>query len=192
MHVERTLRNVGNVANLSTPLGLAAATLGGARLRMVDGLIVADQARLPFLRASAITIGSVVLIPRRPLDDVRARIPGLLQHEEHHAYQWAYCLGLPFIPLYMAATAWSWLCTGDRATANHFEFEAGLELGGYEVGPRRSPGMGCPGVGEVAQRRSRSAERAAWRCERSRRRRLTNRGLASRAAATSMSMFSRW
>lgn len=149
MHVERTLRNVGNVANLSTPLGLAAAALGGARLRMVDGLIVADQARLPFLRASAITIGSVVLIPRRPLDDVRARIPGLLEHEDHHAYQWAYCLGLPFIPLYMAATAWSWLRAGDRATANHFEFQAGLELGGYEVGAKRSPPAGVRALGRL-------------------------------------------
>ncbi len=137
MHVERTLRNVGNVANLSTPLGLAAAVLGGARLCVVDGLVVADQARLPFLRASAITIGSVVLIPRRPLDEVRTRIPGLLEHEDHHAYQWAYCLGLPFIAVYFAAAGWSWLRSGDRATVNHFELQAGLELGGYRMGVKR-------------------------------------------------------
>ncbi len=147
MHVERTLRNVGNVANLSTPLGLTAAVLSGARLRVVDGLVVADQAKLPFLRASAITVGSVVLVPGRSIDEVRARIPGLLEHEDHHAYQWAYCLGLPFIALYMAAAGWSWLCTGDRATANHFEFQAGLELGGYKVGARRSPGMGVRALG---------------------------------------------
>ncbi len=149
MHVERTLRNVGNVANLSTPLGLVAAVLGGARLNMVDGLIVADQTRLPFLLASAVTIGSVVLVPRRSLHEVQARIPGLLEHEDHHAYQWAYCLGLPFIPAYIAATGWSWLCAGDRATANHFEHQAGLELGGYVVGTRRSPAMGIRAVGTL-------------------------------------------
>lgn len=149
MHVERTLRNVGNVANLSTPLGLVAALLGGARLRTVDGLIVADRTRLPFLRASAITIGSVVLVPRRSLDEAQTRIPGLLEHEDHHAYQWAYCLGLPFIPAYMAATGWSWICTGDRATANLFEHQAGLELGGYVVGTRRSPAMGIRALGAL-------------------------------------------
>lgn len=138
MHVERTLRNVGNVANLSTPLGLTVGILGGARFRVIDGLVVADRTRLPFIRASAITMGSVVLIPRRCLADVNARIPGLLAHEDQHAYQWAYCLGLPFIPAYVAAAGWSWLRTGDRAGANHFEVQAGLELGGYTTGARRT------------------------------------------------------
>ena len=147
MHVERTLRNVGNVANLSTPLGLVAAVLGGARFRVIDGLVVADQARLPFIRAAAMTIGSVVLVPRRSLEDARARIPGLLDHEDQHAYQWAYCLGLPFIPAYMAATGWSLLCAGDRATANHFERQAGLGLGGYVAGTRRSPAVGVRALG---------------------------------------------
>ncbi len=142
VHLDRTLRNVGNIANLSTPLGLAVAALGSSRVRLVDGLVVADRARLPFLRARAMTIGSVVLIPGHCLEEVRACIPGLLEHEDHHSYQWAYCLGLPFIPAYLAATGWSWLCSADRASANHFECQAGLELGGYEVGARRSPRMG--------------------------------------------------
>ena len=142
MHVHRTLRNVANVVNLSTPLGLSAAALGGARMRVMNGLIVAEEARLPFLRASAMTVGSVVLVPGRGLKDAAARIPGLLEHEDHHAYQWAYCFGLPFIPLYAAASGWSWLCTGDRATANYFECQAGLALGGYRRGVRRSPRTG--------------------------------------------------
>lgn len=145
--VERAVRNVGNFANLSTPLGLAMAVLCRARFRVVDGLIVADQARLPMIRASAMTIGSVVVVPHRCLDEVQARIPGLLEHEDHHAHQWAYCLGLPFIPLYFAAAGWSWLCTGDRATANHFESQAGLELGGYPVGNRRTPRAGLRVLG---------------------------------------------
>ncbi len=147
MELERALRNVGNIANLSTPLGLVVAVMGRARLRMVGGLVVADQARLPFISASAMTIGSVVLVPRRSLDEAQARIPGLLEHEDHHAHQWAYCLGLPFIPMYVAATGWSWLRTGDRATANHFETQAGLELGGYAVGTRRSARMGVQALG---------------------------------------------
>ncbi len=145
--LNRTLRNVGNIANLSTPLGVVAAVLGSARFRMVEGLIVADEARLPLLRASAMTVGSVVLVPHRSLEEVQAQIPGLLEHEDHHAYQWAYCLGAPFIPAYLGATGWSWLCSGDRATANHFERQAGLDLGGYAKGTRRSPASGVRALG---------------------------------------------
>ncbi len=135
--LQRAVRNVGNIANLSTPLGLALAALSGARLHAVNGLIVADRARLPIVTASAITVGSVVVLPRARLDSVLERIPGLLSHEDRHAYQWAYCLGLPFIPAYLLAMGWSWLRTGDRASANFFEIQAGLELGGYTRRPRR-------------------------------------------------------
>ncbi|MGO1385550.1 MAG: hypothetical protein ACTHWA_05700 [Arachnia sp.] len=153
---------MANVINLSTPLGLGVAALGGARMRVVKGLIVAEEVRLPVLRASAMTVGSVVLVPCRSLNDVATRIPGLLEHEDHHAYQWAYCFGLPFIPLYAAASGWSWLCTGDRATANHFECQAGLELGGYRRGVRRSPRAGMKALvrsfsGAVARRSGRPA-----------------------------------
>lgn len=130
-------RNAGNVANLSTPLGLVVAVAGRSRLRWVNGLVVAENASLPGISASAMTIGSVVLIPGRTLAQARARTPGLLDHEDQHAHQWAYCLGLPFIPLYLAAMGWSWLRSGDRATANHFEVQAGLTLGGYAVGDTR-------------------------------------------------------
>ena len=148
MHPHRFLRNVGNVANLSTPLGLVVAAVGIARLRILDGLVVADHARLPWIRASAMTIGSVVVVPHRSLEEVQQRVPRLLEHEDHHAHQWAYCLGLPFIPLYVAATAWSWLRTGDRASANCFESQAGLELGGYAVG-NATPSPPCVALGAL-------------------------------------------
>ena len=125
------VRNVGNVFNRSSPLGLLLALAGRGRLRMRHGLIVADRATLPLVTASALTVGSVVLVPRRSLEEATAQIPGLLEHESEHAWQYAYCLGLPFLPLYLLATAWSWLRTRDRAAANFFEAQAGLALGGY-------------------------------------------------------------
>ncbi|GAB3818728.1 hypothetical protein GCM10028820_21560 [Tessaracoccus terricola] len=135
------LRNVANVVNLSTPLGVLVALATGARLRIVDGLLVAERARLR-LPAAALTIGSVVVVPRRTLAEAADRIPGLLEHEGNHAWQYTYCLGLPFIPAYFLATGWSWLRSGDRATANHFEVQAGLELGGYRRGRLRSARSG--------------------------------------------------
>ena len=38
-------------------------------------------------------------------------------------------------PLYMLAMAWSMVRSGDRASANHFELQAGLERGGYQRQP---------------------------------------------------------
>jgi hypothetical protein len=55
----------------------------------------------------------------------------LLGHEEKHCTQYACCLGLPFLPLYLLAAGWSQLRTGDPASANFFERLAGLEAGGY-------------------------------------------------------------
>ncbi len=137
------LRNAGNLANLSTPLGLLVARTGGGRFRIVDGLVVAEDVTLPrTISASALTIGSVVLIPGRTLEQASARVPGVLQHENHHAHQWAYCLGLPFIPLYLLAMGWSWLRSGDRAAANLFEVQAGLRLGGYVTRSKRPLGLG--------------------------------------------------
>lgn len=127
----RTVRNVANVVNLSTPLGLVLACAGRGRIHRVGGLLVADGLILPLRNASAMTVGSVVLIPRLRLEDALAGIPGLLEHEDAHAWQWAACLGLPFIPLYFAAAGWSMLRCGDRASANVFERQAGLGLGGY-------------------------------------------------------------
>ncbi|WP_199711124.1 hypothetical protein [Tessaracoccus antarcticus] len=136
------LRNIGNVANLSTPLGLLVAIGGRGRFTVVDGLLVAESVTLRGVTASAMTIGSVVLVPRQTLAEARARIPGLLEHEGRHAHQWAYCLGLPFIAAYGVATGWSWLRSGDRATVNVFEMQAGLALGGYPSRETRPLGEG--------------------------------------------------
>lgn len=133
----RLLRNAANLANLSTPLGLVVALAGRSRLRLRDHLIVADRVRLPITNAGAMTIGSVVLVPRRSLEEVEASTPTLMEHEDGHAWQYAYCLGLPFLPLYGMAVAWSMVRTGDRASANHFEVQADLLKGGY----RRNPTM---------------------------------------------------
>jgi hypothetical protein len=71
----------------------------------------------------------------------------LLGHEEKHCSQYACCLGLPFLPLYFLAAAWSQLRTGNPATANFFERRAGLEAGGYidNRTPRPAP-RGAGGI----------------------------------------------
>ena len=136
MNVSLLLRNLANVANLSTPLGIALSIAGRGRLRLRDGLVVADHVRLPVTNAGAMTVGSVVLVFRQSLEQAEGRTPNLLPHEDAHAWQWAYCLGLPFLPLYLAASGWSLFRTGDRAAANHFERQAGLAAGGYREMPR--------------------------------------------------------
>lgn len=131
----RHLRALANFCNGSTPLGLVLAIVGRGRFRRgwtsSSGLVVVDGIRLPWVRASAMTVGDVVLVQRRRTEEAVRRIPGLIRHEEAHAWQYAYCLGLPFLPLYLAATLYSLARTGDRARANFFEVQAGLELGGY-------------------------------------------------------------
>ena len=131
----RLLRDIANVVNLSTPLGLIIAAATRSRLRRRGGLIVADRARLPLRNAAAFTVGSVVILPHRELEEAERRNPSLMEHEDAHAWQYAYCLGLPFIPLYFMALAWSVLRTGDRASANHFERQADLAKGGYPAHP---------------------------------------------------------
>ncbi len=137
MNTGQVLKDVANVVNLSTPLGLAVALVGRGRLRRRGNLIVADQARLPARFAGAFTVGSVVVLPGRTLEEAEARHPRVMEHEDAHTWQYAYCLGLPFLPLYFAAAAWSVLRTGDRASANHFEIQAGLDDGGYKRNPPR-------------------------------------------------------
>lgn len=131
MVLSKALRNVANVANLSTPLGLVLGALGRGAPRRHGNLLVFERVRLPLLSASAMTVGDVVLVLGRTLEDAQGRIPRLLEHEEEHAWQWTYCLGLPFIPLYAAAMGFSTLRRGDRASGNFFERQAGLASGGY-------------------------------------------------------------
>lgn len=125
------LRLVGNTVNLSTPLGLGVAVLGRARIRPGPrGLVLADGYRFGFPVAAAFTVGNV-LLTAGDWPELSGRRPRLLAHEEQHSWQYLYCLGLPYFPLYGLCLAWSWLRTGDRAAANFFERQAGLTAGGY-------------------------------------------------------------
>lgn len=143
------VRNVLNWVNLSTPLGLLVAGAGGCRVRRgPERCFLADRYRWSFPAAGAFTVGDVV-ISRHDLDLLVARRPGLIRHELVHSRQWAYCLGLPFLPLYVASMGWSWLRTGDRAARSFFEQQAGLDLGGYRDVPPRPLG---PVLGDGARR----------------------------------------
>lgn len=134
------VRHLLNWVNLSTPLGLGVAALGGARIRRGPArCYLADHYRWAFPAAGAFTIGDVV-VSRHDLDRLTAHRPGLLEHELTHSRQWAACLGLPFLPLYVASMGWSWLRTGDRAARSVFERHAGLEIGGYRDVPTRPVG----------------------------------------------------
>lgn len=147
------LRNVLNWVNLSTPLGLAVAAAGGCRLRRgPERSFLADRYRWGFPAAGAFTVGDVV-VSRHDLDLLAARRPTLVGHELVHSRQWAYCWGLPFLPLYVGSMAWSWLRTGDRAARSFFEREAGLDEGGYADRPTRPLG---PVVRSTATRLARA------------------------------------
>jgi hypothetical protein len=123
------VRQVVNVVNLSTPLGLLAALAGRARVsRGPDGLLLAKRFRLG-VPAPAFTVGNVVLI--RIDDDELAGRPTLLRHEARHATQYACCLGVVMLPLYGLAALWSWLRCRDPSSYNVFEVRAGLNDGGY-------------------------------------------------------------
>jgi hypothetical protein len=130
------VRQVVNVVNLSTPLGMVLALAGRGTLRRgPDGLLVAQAVRLP-ARAPAFTVGNVVLLR---LDDAAlARRPRLLVHEARHATQSACCIGPLMLPLYGLAAAWSWLRCRDASSYNVFEVRAGLADGGYSERRRRS------------------------------------------------------
>lgn len=137
MSVHEWVRALGNVVNLSTPLGLAVAKIGRASVkRGPRGLFLGEGYRLPFPIAGAFTIGNVI-ITGSTWEAMLGRYPHLLRHEEGHSWQYLWCGGLPFYPLYAASMAWSMLRTGDRAARNIFERQAGLELGGYLDRPAR-------------------------------------------------------
>jgi hypothetical protein len=122
-----------NWINLATPLGLAVALAGRARIsRGPHGLLIATgyRWRVPPVRGRAITIGDVVLLG---LDEqALARRPRLLAHEARHSGQYARWLGpIGFLPAYGLASLWSWGRTGHPALGNWFETRAGLDDGGY-------------------------------------------------------------
>ena len=133
-------RQLGNLVNLSTVFGLVVARAGRAHIRRgPHGLLLAEGYRLSFPVAGAFTIGNVV-ITSGTFAGLRERIPRVLVHEARHSTQWLVCVGLPFLPLYLLGTAWSWLRTGDRAARNPFERAAGLGDGGYADAPSRPLG----------------------------------------------------
>jgi hypothetical protein len=124
------LRQIANVLNGSTPLGLLLAAAARARVRSGPrGLLVATgyRWRLPF--AGAFTVGNVVLFRAGPEQALADLV--LLRHEERHSSQYAWCLGVPFLPLYFLAAGWSLWRTGNPGSANAFERHAGLRAGGY-------------------------------------------------------------
>lgn len=130
------LRQVANLLNGSTILGLLLAHSAGCGIsKGPRGLVIATgyRPRLPI--AGAFAVGNVVLF-RRDSGEVRGD-PVLLGHEERHCTQYAWCLGLPFLPLYFLAAGWSFLRTGSTGSGNIFERMAGLEAGGYVEPPGR-------------------------------------------------------
>ncbi len=124
------VRTVLNWINLSTPLGLLVARLGGATIeRRGRGTYLATGYRHGFPVASAFTIGSV--ITSRHDRAYLASRPVLLQHEDRHCTQYAFCLGVLMLPLYFASVAVSWVVAGDHSSFNPFERLANLSDGGY-------------------------------------------------------------
>lgn len=129
------VRQVWNTVNLSTALGLMVARAAGCRVqRGPHGLVLAHGYRWGFPDGGAVTVGNVVLVRSGARPTAL-----LLEHESRHATQYAVCLGLPFLPLYGLAVAWSRLRTGDNASRNVFERHAGLQAGGYREAPVRWP-----------------------------------------------------
>ena len=98
-----------NIINCSTLLGLIAAAVGRARLtRGHHGLIIGwgYRFRIPPRRTPAFTLGNIILV-RHEGPEILQRRPRLLVHEERHATQYAYCLGVAMVLLYVLASAWS-------------------------------------------------------------------------------------
>lgn len=127
-----------NWINLSTPCGLVLAALSGCRIfRGPHGILLAEGYRRPLPKARAFTVGSVVLLRGRVPQGAPAGFDRLLEHEARHCRQYAACLGLPFLPAYLLAAAYSLLRTGDPASRNLFERGAGLADGGYREQPLR-------------------------------------------------------
>lgn len=126
--MDDALRSRLNRLNGSTLLGIGLARLGRASVRPGPRrLLLAEGHRLPG-RAVAFAVGDVLF--HRRVGGFERR-PALLRHEARHAEQYAWCGGLPFLPLYAASAALSWALAGDRAGLNPFERHAGLADGGY-------------------------------------------------------------
>lgn len=127
-------RQLANALNGSTAVGLFLAALSRTPMEAgPDGLLFGTNYRPRLPLAGAFTVGNVIFYrAERTFIDSR---PGLLRHEAAHATQYAWCLGLPFLPLYAGCAAYSLWRTGDPGSRNFFERNAGLALGGYRELP---------------------------------------------------------
>lgn len=134
MRASVRVRQLANAANLSTATGLLLAALSRTPLeRGPDGLLFGINYRPKLPLAGAFTVGNVIFYRAgRAFIDSR---PDLLRHEAAHATQYAWCLGLPFLPLYGVCAAFSLWRTGDPGSRNFFERNAGLARGGYRELP---------------------------------------------------------
>ncbi|MDO5634840.1 MAG: CHY zinc finger protein [Micrococcus sp.] len=127
----QSLRQLANLLNGSTALGLVAARLLGCPLSPgPTGLWQAAGYRARFPDGGAFTVGDVIFT--RPTTRMT---PRLWRHEAAHARQYAWCLGLPFLLFYGLSAAWSLWRTGDAASRNVFERAASLSDGGYRERP---------------------------------------------------------
>lgn len=136
--MNRRLVPILNWINLSTPCGLVLAALSGCRVSPgPHGILVAEGYRRRLPRARAFTVGSVMLLRGTVPREAPAGFTRLLEHEARHTRQYAAFLGLPFLPAYLVAAAYSLLRTGDPASRNVFERRAGLTDGGYRERPPR-------------------------------------------------------
>ena len=129
-----SIRAITNAVNLSTPAGLLLAALTRTPVQKgPKGLLLGTNYRPKLPLAGAFTVGNVIFYRAgRAFIDSR---PDLLAHEAGHATQYAWCLGLPFLPMYFACAAYSWWRTGDPGSRNFFERNAGLASGGYRELP---------------------------------------------------------
>ena len=149
------VRLVGNMVNLTTPIGLLVAVVGRARIRRGPrGLFVGEGYRLKFPVASAFTVGNVITTSGT-WEELLRNNPRLFVHEERHTWQYLWCIGLPYYPAYVGCLVWSMLRTGDRAARNFFERKAGLADGGYPDKPIRPIGQNIQAM--IAQLRKRRA-----------------------------------
>ncbi|MET0468743.1 MAG: hypothetical protein ABWZ87_08370 [Aeromicrobium sp.] len=124
------LRTALNWINLSTPLGLLIAWIGGATItRHGRGTYLATGYRFGFPVAGAFTVGSVI-VSRHDLAYFAVR-PALLRHEDRHCTQYAVVLGVVMLPVYVVCVVVSWIVAGDHSSYNPFERLAGLDDGNY-------------------------------------------------------------
>lgn len=132
-------KNRANAINGSTAFGLLVARIGGCRVsKGPRGMWLADGYRFGFPDAGAFTVGSVA-ITKHQWPDILAQREWLFRHEEWHSFQYRRLGGLPFIPAYLLACAWSKVLTGDVWSRNVFERGAGLAIGGYTEHAMRLP-----------------------------------------------------